>query len=149
MRKTSMAIALVLTCSALLGITVFREQVAHAAQAILPVKIMNTSAEPVPVLQAAPTRHAYADVVTGSEAVFVSAGVVLTDLVVASKDPDCTHATIGLFPNEHGAATLSLPLDGKAELHLQTGVLSTDESPLVIQVPFNCAATVFWSGYED
>ena len=51
---------LLVLCSAVLGATVFREQVAQAAQAILPVKVVNTSTEPVPVT--APTALAVNDV---------------------------------------------------------------------------------------
>jgi hypothetical protein len=40
---------LVVLCSCVLGATLFREQVAQAAQAVLPVKVTNTAAEPVPV----------------------------------------------------------------------------------------------------
>jgi len=42
---------IVVISSAVLGATVLREQVAQAAQAILPVKVVNTAAEPVPVVQ--------------------------------------------------------------------------------------------------
>lgn len=49
MRKTIFAALLFLLLSALFGATLFREQVAQAAQAILPVRVMNTAAEPVPV----------------------------------------------------------------------------------------------------
>ena len=49
MWKASSAAALLVLFSALLGATLFREQVAQAAQAILPVRVMNTAAEPVPV----------------------------------------------------------------------------------------------------
>ena len=38
-----------LLCSCVLGATVFREQVAQAAQAILPVRVVNTAGEAVPV----------------------------------------------------------------------------------------------------
>jgi hypothetical protein len=41
----------VLLCSAVLGATVLREEVAQAAQAILMVKVVNTAAEAVPVSQ--------------------------------------------------------------------------------------------------
>lgn len=49
MRRIMMSGVLLLLCSALLGATVFREQVAQAAEKISPVRIANTPAEPVPV----------------------------------------------------------------------------------------------------
>ena len=49
MRKAILSSALLLLMSAVLGATVFREQVAQAAQAILPVRVMNSPTEPVPV----------------------------------------------------------------------------------------------------
>jgi hypothetical protein len=49
MRRALASVLLLLVCSAVLGATVFREQVAEAAQAILPVRVVNTSADPVPV----------------------------------------------------------------------------------------------------
>jgi hypothetical protein len=51
MRRALVASALLVLCSSVFGATVFREQVAQAAQAVLQVKIMNTAAEPVPVRQ--------------------------------------------------------------------------------------------------
>lgn len=51
MRRAAIASVLLLLCSAFLGATVFREQVAQAAQAILPVRVVNTPAEAVPVSQ--------------------------------------------------------------------------------------------------
>lgn len=51
MRRVVLTSVLLLLCSAVLGATVFREQVAQAAQAILPVKVVNTTAEAVPVSQ--------------------------------------------------------------------------------------------------
>lgn len=53
MRKALIASIALLLCSALLGATVLREQVAQAAQAILPVKVVNTPAEAVPVREQA------------------------------------------------------------------------------------------------
>jgi hypothetical protein len=49
MRRVVVSSVLLLICSSVLGATVFREQVAQAAQAILPVRVMNTASEPVPV----------------------------------------------------------------------------------------------------
>ena len=49
MRRAVVFCVLLLVGSAVLGATVFREEVANAAQAILPVKVMNAAAEPVPV----------------------------------------------------------------------------------------------------
>ena len=49
MRRIVVSGVLLLLCSCGLGATVFQEQVAQAAQAILPVKVTNTAAEPVPV----------------------------------------------------------------------------------------------------
>ena len=49
MRRIVVSGVLLLLCSCVLGATVFREEVAQAAQAILPVRVMNTAAEPVPV----------------------------------------------------------------------------------------------------
>jgi hypothetical protein len=61
MWKAFTSAALLVLCSAVLGATVFREQLAQAAQAILPVKVTNTSAEPVPVTsQDDPARNAFA-----------------------------------------------------------------------------------------
>jgi hypothetical protein len=51
MRRAVLAGVLLVLCSLVLGATVFREQVAQAAQAILPVKVVNDSSEPVPVSQ--------------------------------------------------------------------------------------------------
>jgi len=45
------ATGLVLSCSAVLGATVFREQVAQAARTIMAVEVVNTVSEPVPVRQ--------------------------------------------------------------------------------------------------
>src|SRR4051794_26374006 len=49
MRKTILSGTLLVLMSAVLGATVFREQVAQAAQAILPVRVTNTAADPVQV----------------------------------------------------------------------------------------------------
>jgi hypothetical protein len=49
MRRIEISSVVLLLCSCVLGATVFREQVAQAAQAILPVKVTNTAAEAVPV----------------------------------------------------------------------------------------------------
>jgi hypothetical protein len=49
MKRALLASTLLLLCSAALGATVFREQVAQAAQAILPVRVTNAADEPVPV----------------------------------------------------------------------------------------------------
>src|SRR5215208_6458652 len=49
MRRIVVSGVLLLLCSSLLGAMVFREEVAQAAQAILPGKVTNTAAEPVPV----------------------------------------------------------------------------------------------------
>ena len=51
MRKPIAAAMLVLLGGMLLGGTVFREQVAYAAQAVLQVKVVNTPDTPVPVQQ--------------------------------------------------------------------------------------------------
>jgi hypothetical protein len=51
MRKAAMVSALL--CASLLGATLFRERVVEAARRILPVKVMNTSAEAVPVREQA------------------------------------------------------------------------------------------------
>jgi hypothetical protein len=51
MRRVLIPTVGLLLCSAVLGATVFREQVANAAQNIMPVRVMNTAAEPVPVSQ--------------------------------------------------------------------------------------------------
>jgi hypothetical protein len=50
MRRVAVFCVLLLVGSAILGATVFREQAARAAAAILPVKVTNTAAEPVPVV---------------------------------------------------------------------------------------------------
>jgi hypothetical protein len=49
MRRIAISSGVLLLCSCVLGATVFREQVAQAAQAILPVKVVNTANEAVPV----------------------------------------------------------------------------------------------------
>jgi hypothetical protein len=52
-RRALIATALLVLCSTFIGATVFRGQVAHAAQAILQVRVMNTAAEAVPVREQA------------------------------------------------------------------------------------------------
>ena len=49
MRRIVVSIVLLLLCSSVLGATVFREEVAQAAQAILPVRVTNSAADPVRV----------------------------------------------------------------------------------------------------
>lgn len=51
MRKSIAAAMLMVLGGMLLGGTVFRDQVAHAAQAVLQVKVVNTPDAPVPVRQ--------------------------------------------------------------------------------------------------
>lgn len=62
MRKAVLASVLLFLCSMVLGSTVFREDVAHAAQAILPVKVVNTPAEAVPVREQATSQPVQAQV---------------------------------------------------------------------------------------
>jgi hypothetical protein len=55
MQRTLISALLLLMASFVLGATVFREQVAHAAQAVLPVLVTNDASDPVPVrAEAAP-----------------------------------------------------------------------------------------------
>jgi hypothetical protein len=49
MRRVLVLSVLLVLCSAVLGATVFREQIAQAAQNIMPVRVVNTAAEAVPV----------------------------------------------------------------------------------------------------
>ncbi len=49
MRRIVFSGVLLLFCSCVLGATVFREEVAQAAQAVLMVKVVNSATEPVPV----------------------------------------------------------------------------------------------------
>ena len=51
MRKTMVAAMLMLLGGMLLGGTVFRDQVAQAASAVLQAKVVNTPDAPVPVQQ--------------------------------------------------------------------------------------------------
>jgi hypothetical protein len=51
MRKTMAAAVFMLLGGVLLGGTVFRDQVAHAAQAVLQVNVVNPTTSPVPVRQ--------------------------------------------------------------------------------------------------
>jgi hypothetical protein len=55
MRRVLLSVGVLLLGAAILGATVFREQAAVAAQAILPVRVVNTAAEPVPVVPRQPT----------------------------------------------------------------------------------------------
>jgi hypothetical protein len=112
--------------------------------------IVNDSEHPVPVSVPAPKLHASAEGVTGTDPVTLPPGIVFTDFVFSSGDPDCTVVQIGLFPNPGGAAPLTLHRSGErtTALHLVSGVRSPAENPLTIAVPVNCSATVFWSGYE-
>jgi hypothetical protein len=161
MRRALIAAFFVLFASFILGATVFREEVSQAAQGILPVRVVNTSAEPVPVSlpagpvavsMSAPEMHASSELLSflGSDLVTVPAGIVVTDVVVSSEDPDCTGVEIGLFNNPGGTAPFVLYRSGEpiTELHLETGIESTAGAPLTIQVPGLCVAWVFWSGYE-
>jgi hypothetical protein len=53
MRRVVIPTVVLLLCSVVLGATIFREQAAQAAQAILQVRVMNTPAEAVPVREQA------------------------------------------------------------------------------------------------
>lgn len=121
-----------------------------AAETFKDVIVRNTASDPVPVSLPAPKLHASADTISGSDRVTVPAGIVVTDIVVTSRDPDCTSVSIGMFDNPSGASPLSIDRFGEptTQLHLETGVRSTAEEPLTMQVPVTCAALVFWSGYE-
>jgi hypothetical protein len=61
MRKAVLASVLLVLCSMVLG-SVFREDVAQAAQAIIPVKVVNTPAEAVPVREQATSQPVQAQV---------------------------------------------------------------------------------------
>jgi hypothetical protein len=118
MRRPFSAAGLLVLCTAILGTTLFQEQVAQAAQ-LLKVKVMNTSVDPVPVspqaadpvsvsLQA-PTLRAFAQTINGADGpVEIPTGVVVTDVVVSSGDPDCTVVSIGNIETPGGAAPLPL-----------------------------------------
>jgi hypothetical protein len=112
------------------------------------VTIVNTADNPVPVTLPIRTLQASAITISGSSSITVPAGVVLTDLVMTTGDADCTSVSIGLIDNPIGAGNLDLP-GPNAQLHLTTGVLSKAESPLIIRIPVNCAASIFWSGYTE
>ena len=154
MRKGLLGAALLVTCSILLGATIFREQAVQAvqsAQAILNVRVVNTELQAVPVSVRARTLRASADLISGTR-VTVPPGTVLTDVVMSSGDPDCMLFSVDSFENPGGRAGIVIgrPVgELTAQLHLETGVLSTAEHPLTIAVQVNCAATIFWSGYEQ
>jgi len=123
-----------------------------AADKIQDVLVRNTAAQPVPVSVHAPTLRASAEIVSGSGgATEIPAGVVVTDFVFSSGDPDCTNYSIGFIENPHGAGHLvvqSTPGQLVQQIHLETGIRSTAEDPLTIGMPVDCATNVFWSGYE-
>jgi hypothetical protein len=100
MRRVIIPTVGLLLCSVVLGATVFREQAAQAAQAaqaILQVRVMNTTAEPVPVRQ-----QGAADVnVTNAAVPFVDIAdgqakhVVTTGTVPVSSPNDSLCLTVG------------------------------------------------------
>jgi hypothetical protein len=124
---------------------------AQGALRPLAALIVNDSNNPVPVVTPAPKLQASAITMSGDAPVALPHGIVFTDFVISSGSPNCATASIGLFPNPIGAGNLVLRrADGEytMQLHLTTGVRSTADEPLGVSVPFNCAATLFWSGYE-
>lgn len=85
MRRVFIPTVVALLCSMVLGATVFREQVAQAAQAILPVFVTNTASDPVPVLQ------------QGTADVNVT-GVVATKAALPDQRFSVTHFTTSPTP---------------------------------------------------
>jgi hypothetical protein len=115
--------------------------------------IVNDSENPVPVLPPTPTLRAEAASIDVNTRLALPTGVVFTDFVITSADPDCFLASIGSFPSSINPGPAPLVLrraDGEhtMQLHLTTGIRSTLDAPLFVNVPYNCEASVFWSGYE-
>jgi hypothetical protein len=127
MRRAAVFCVLLLVGSAVLGATVFREEVAQAAQAILPVKVVNTAAEPVPValggtasVQVADEREPFetrldADAddgfFIGSDGFTVPAGkrLVVEFIDVSVRVPKGQVPTVGVNTRD-GALGFSMPL---------------------------------------
>src|SRR5215213_11229833 len=94
MRRYAVAAVLLVLCSMVLGPTLFREQVAQAAAAILPVKVVNTAAEAVPVAQQGTVT------VAGTVALSPSANDVSIGADYAAAHTYSTSAGLTIGPNQ-------------------------------------------------
>ena len=83
-------------------------------------------------------------------------GVALTDVFISRKNAsfnDCALDIVGFDPNTRGEESFRLIVideqDGYAEMHLESGLRSSAERPIVLRnFPGNCWVHVFWTGHE-
>ena len=138
---------------ALLGLVLWPSFAEGAAQTFKSVVIRNTPSDPVPVVAAPPVLQSGRLDVAGSVSEPVPDGVVLTDLVMSRMNANCE---MRLHQGDDEGIRLAPTLDAAervgAELHLETGLLSTADRPLTLRSeggPFCTSQTfAFWSGYE-
>jgi hypothetical protein len=134
-----------------LAAVVFWPSLADGAATFKSVVVANTASDPVPVVSAAPVlRSGRLDI---ARAASVPAGVVVTDLVVWHMNAKCD---VMLYQGDEQVMRLAPTTDAAdavgAELHLATGLPSTTERPVTLELgggpfcPFQVSA--FWSGYE-
>jgi hypothetical protein len=118
------------------------------------VVVKNGAADPVPVFSKPPALRSGAFDVTPGGSQTVPAGVVLTDLVVRSMHTGPCFVT--LQPGSQPGIELVPMRDANeglgAELHLETGLASTEEQPLTLRAaaggPTCGSVQGFWSGFE-
>jgi hypothetical protein len=116
MRKAVLSCVLLVLGSMVLGATVFREQMAQAAQAILPVRVMNTDSQPVPV--------------TGT----VSLGGTTSVEVADDREPFETRVDASADPGDFvERASFTVPADKRLVVEFMSVVVTvpTGQVPLV------------------
>lgn len=134
-----------------LAAVVFWPSLADGSATFKSVVVANTASDPVPVVSASPVlRSGRLDIARSGS---VPAGVVVTDLVVWHMNAKCE---VMLYQGDEQVMRLAPTVDAAgavgAELHLTTGLTSTTDRPVTLELgsgpfcPFQMSA--FWSGYE-
>jgi hypothetical protein len=140
---------------ALTGVA-FWPSLAEGASKFQNVIIRNTSSEPVPVVDVSPAspvlRSGQLELL-GTSSQPIPAGVVLTDLVVSRMAAGCE---VSLHQGEDESIRLAPVRDAAervyAELHLETGLLSTADRPLTLRNgggPSCSVVSASYTGYEQ